>query len=780
MKRVFITILVLISVCGCDMDIAQSYFKISNFFYARAVDSYQTRLKKNPEDDTLKYRLGKLYYEHGDFKQAEQYLAQADTRDASVLLAHNYYNLADYTSALAVFDSLGEIDNGRYLYFYGLTCEKLNLFDQAMNIYAKIKDNLYVSQAKERIAIINSNIQRSIIREKDNEIYDLLIKADEERYPQAGAVVFVDEKMQVFDDNTAVIKIHVIAKILNDRGKEGMSEIEIGYDSTYEQVELEFARTIKPDSTVISVGTKNIRDVSRYLNFPLYSNARVRIISMPEVMEGSIIEYKATIKRHKLVDENKFVVNYSLQESDPIIKALFSLVIPKSKDINIKTINSEYNTFNAQMKPSVEVVGNNKVYKWSFSNIPQILPESNMVPTSWVNPIFLVSNFDSWKQIYDWWWDLAYDKIVADSNIKGKVKELIQDKDNDFEKAQAIANFCIEKIRYVAVEYGQAGYQPHQAKEIFQNKYGDCKDQAILLITMLKEAGFKAYPVLIGTKELPSLEEDFPTLLFNHAIAAVELSSGEYTFIDPTAQTCSFGDLPEGDQNRLVLLFREDNFVLLKTPEFKSEKNYIYKELDMKINTDESITASRRVVSSGVFDQGQRYWLKFTPPQLIGEFLEESIQDISISAKLEDYEIVNLDRLGSPVELKYVFSGAHYLIKSGPARILPAFSQINTAIVAKDNRRYPIDLGLPYKKELIFKIELPQDYKIKYIPDSITYENEWMYFDNGYEVKSQELYFHETQINKKSVVETVKYNEFKNGLEELAKKIDQRVILEKR
>jgi hypothetical protein len=93
--------------------------------------------------------------------------------------------------------------------------------------------------------------------------------------------------------------MHYLVKIFNERGKEEFSELHIGYDSTFEEVKLEYARTIKPDGTVVYVGDKNIRDVSEYLNFPLYSNARIKIISMPEVAEGVIIEYRAKVFRRR-------------------------------------------------------------------------------------------------------------------------------------------------------------------------------------------------------------------------------------------------------------------------------------------------------------------------------------------------------------------------------------------------------------------------------------------------------------------------------------------------
>ena len=49
------------------------------------------------------------------------------------------------------------------------------------------------------------------------------------------------------------------------------------------------------------------------------------------------------------------------------------------------------------------------------------------------------------------------------------------------------------------LELGLSAFQPHPASEVCRNRYGDCKDMATLLVTMLHEAGIKtAWPVLLG------------------------------------------------------------------------------------------------------------------------------------------------------------------------------------------------------------------------------------------------------------------------------------------
>jgi len=182
----------------------------------------------------------------------------------------------------------------------------------------------------------------------------------------------------------------------------------------------------------------------------------------------------------------------------------------------------------------------------------------------------------------------------------------------------------------------------------------------VLLVTMLKEAGFQAYPVLIATREYYNLNEDFPSVMFNHCIAAVSYNK-ELVFLDPTAETCPFGDLPRGDQKRRVLVFQEEGYKIENTPDYAAGHNLIKQEINIKVNNEEGITADKKISVYGVYDQGQRFWLLYTPPQLVEETLKEKIQEVSIGAQLDNYEIKNLNDLNIPVSLSYKLTAGNIL-----------------------------------------------------------------------------------------------------------------------
>ncbi len=748
--------------------------------YWDAIELHKKLIREGRDVDNLRFELGKLFMGRADFKFAIEEFKKSRHSQAGKMTAISYYNLGDYVEALKIFSEEKSIDD-EALYYYGLTCEKLNLFDKAMENYARIKSSGFFALAKVRQDSIEKLPGIARIQDLDPGVAQIISQAPpSENYPQAGAqILLCDEKVEITGENKQISSLHYVVKILNERGKEGFSETHIDYDSTYEKVELEFARTIKSDGSVVEVGSRHIRDVSKYMNFPLYSNARVFIISFPEIAEGAAIEYKLKIFRNQLVNKKDFVMDYPVQSSEPIIQANFTLEISQGKPLSIKNINENYNYFGAELKPKIEKMGDKTVYRWVFKEIPQIIPENGMSPAVEINPTLIFSTFQNWQDVYNWWWALAKDKIKADSAIKAKTQELISKAASLEEKLRAIYNFCAKDIRYVAVEYGQAGYEPHQAADIFKNKYGDCKDQAVLLVTMLKEAGFDACLVLIGTKEAYNLQDNFPNMLFNHAIAAVKFE-GRTIFLDATAETCSFDDLPPGDQERKVFLCDQDGFRIESTPLYSPEHNLVRQVTDIKVNSDESIIAKKSVDSFGVYDQSQRYWLLYTVPEVVKEHIASKAQEVSIGAKLESYEVKNLNDLNKPVELSYKFQGPEYLISGGNLRILPQVGILDTDLAAKDSRRYPIDLGFLDTKEVVLNLFLPGNFEIKYLPDDVLKDSPWMKFVASYRAEGRKLVFKQKLQTKRNKIFENEYPAFKEFFQNLAQSLKQRVVLEKK
>ncbi|MFB0528213.1 MAG: DUF3857 domain-containing transglutaminase family protein, partial [bacterium] len=645
--------------------------------------------------------------------------------------------------------------------------------------YERITGGDYKLLASRRITAINAQIGVARVDDIENKfIRDLIVNGPgQEEYPNAGAIILLDNgKFEILPDFTATDEVHFIVKILNDRGKR-YGEVELNYDSTYEKVELEYARTIRPDGTIVPVGDKHIRDVSKYLNYPLYSNARVKIISMPEVAEGSIIEYKAKWHINKLVNKKDFSFHYGIQGYEPYLNQKLTVVVPEDYEFNFKAYNPGYTNYTVDFSPEIKEAGDKRIYIWEFKDAPEIIVEPSMPPWQEIVPSLSLSSFDRWEDIYDWWWNIAKDKANVDKEIKRKVKELTEGKKSEEEKARAIYHWVASKIRYVAIEYGQAGFEPHSAIEIFKNKYGDCKDQAMLLIAMLKCAGISAHPVLIGTKGCWVLDEEFPVLTFNHAIVAAKVN-GKTVFLDPTAETASFGDFPPSDQDRKVLVFYEREGRIEKTPLLPAEHNKVSRTMQIKILSDETISAAREIKTFGMYDQGQRAWLKYTKPVLVQEEFKEKINIITPGGELLNYTISEVENLNQPVEIRMEFKGPKFLTTAGRNRLIPKFGSLSASLVSKDKRNFPLDFRALSENVTEIRVELPSHLNVKFLPPPIVKDTPWFSYIYEYAFSKGLISFEERLIDKKTSVSVEEYPEFKEIFEELARETDKQVILE--
>ena len=75
-----------------------------------------------------------------------------------------------------------------------------------------------------------------------------------EFYPDAGIIYILDEDIvEVFEDGRCKETIHVVFKILKDRGKDN-GDIEIGYNSRTETASVIYARIITPEGMILPSG----------------------------------------------------------------------------------------------------------------------------------------------------------------------------------------------------------------------------------------------------------------------------------------------------------------------------------------------------------------------------------------------------------------------------------------------------------------------------------------------------------------------------------------------
>ncbi|HQP92193.1 MAG TPA: hypothetical protein PLU24_05910, partial [Candidatus Omnitrophota bacterium] len=189
----------------------------------------------------------------------------------------------------------------------------------------------------------------------------------------------------------------------------------------------------------------------------------------------------------------------------------------------------------------------------------------------------------------------------------------------------------------------------------------------------------------------------------------------------------------------------------------------------------------REVKAKGIYEQAQRYWLKFTMPTLIEEELKTKARLIAPQAVLRSHEIRNVADLDKEVYLGFTFEAPQYLKKAGTTRIMDQLGGVESAGVFKEKRRYPIETSALSEQEETIEVELPQHLAVKYLPKPVEFKSKWFDFINTYSMADKKTirFYSLMRVNERSV-SIQDYPEYKKALEEVAVLSDQQAIIEEK
>lgn len=163
---------------------------------------------------------------------------------------------------------------------------------------------------------------------------------------------------------------------------------------------------------------------------------------------------------------------------------------------------------------------------------------------------------------------------------------------------EALYGFVRDRVRYVALfEDNLGGYQPHPAGEVLAKRFGDCKDQSTLLLTLLERIGVTAHPVLVGTRDRVFFDPEFPSVsAFNHVVVAVPRKDGGYIYLDPTDIEGEFGILSHylQGQGALVIMSETSELLTLAAPRPESHVTRAHYRLESptRISAEIELTGS--------------------------------------------------------------------------------------------------------------------------------------------------------------------------------------------
>jgi len=266
---------------------------------------------------------------------------------------------------------------------------------------------------------------------------------------------------------------------------------------------------------------------------------------------------------------------------------------------------------------------------------------------------------------------------------------------------------------------------------------------------------------------------------FNHCIAVAEID-GKIIWLDPTDDTCPFGDIPGGDQGREVLVFFEDGARFLRTPVLQPERNKHLGQMEIQIGTNGGINVRAKDSFQGWPDRAMRSRLQWRDPRERMDFMKELVVDGCPGAILESCSFSPVDDLNMPVSIEYRVSAPDYVKRAGDLVLfrVPWLSN-GTDHVAKEERIHPLTWGDTYSSEERISIQIPKGYQVRYLPESFELDLPFVSYRLDYENRGDRIVLRTREERKVRTIEVDQYGDFKKYEEKIAKELDKLIILER-
>lgn len=181
--------------------------------------------------------------------------------------------------------------------------------------------------------------------------------------------------------------------------------------------------------------------------------------------------------------------------------------------------------------------------------------------------------FENVNDLYLWMKEINDKTDNQQAKLQSLASEITKDNTDKEEIIKALYFWVQDHIRYIAFEYGIAGYKSESAYTVAMNKYGDCKGMANLLVHLLRIKGFDAHLTWLGTRNSTCLDYSIPSLsIDNHAVCALFYNNKVY-YLDATEKFIDLDYNAYRLQGRDVLVSMPDKYKILKIADNPASDN---------------------------------------------------------------------------------------------------------------------------------------------------------------------------------------------------------------
>jgi hypothetical protein len=575
---------------------------------------------------------------------------------------------------------------------------------------------------------------------------------------------------------------------LDDKAN-GMYNRQYVYNSSYNELTDLEAYTKVPDGRKYSkIKVTDIKTQNSRSNSIFYDDSKESSFDLPSLVKGAI-GYVGYTEVHKDVHllSPFYCVSYM-----PIVHEKFTVSFPASMQLKYSIRNDENKIIqvtedNKGNQHSITFIANDIKSSDRFSNAPSYAyyePHIIIQVVSYENENHETVNYlGSLDDLYKWNYNFI-SKLdnTKEAFLKQLADSLVSATDSPKEKAEKIYQWVQSNIKYVAFENGLEGFIPRRAIDVYNHRFGDCKDMASILTALLQSVGLNAYFTWIGTRDIPYDYTDVALpITDNHMIAALNLDS-EWIFLDATDPNCIFGLPSSGIQGKQALIgISKDDYKIVRVPEVNIDKNILVDSNYITI-TDNGIKGHASTYYNGYWGADVYDRLMFSNAKETRDYVKYRMGKASNKFIMDDYSINKISNSDKLINIQAGFEVPDYGKKISDELYINLILEklFTNEIIDTAKRKIPVENEFKYVMKQYTILEVPEAYSVSYLPKDYSMNNDIFGFSIKYTQQGNKIIASQELRNNYLLLQPKDFNKWNTSLKQLQSQYKEEVVLEKK
>jgi tetratricopeptide (TPR) repeat protein len=579
----------------------------------------------------------------------------------------------------------------------------------------------------------------------------------------------------VFENGLSNTFRQIVFQPLTDSGAAISRQHVFSYQADRQQVQLRGAKVYRADGRIdqaIESGEAAADDPS----ISMYTSARNFYVQFPRLEAGDVVELRYRID--DITPRNEFADYFGdvvyLQSLEPVLNAEYVLLTPKQRRLFV-------DEHVPGLERSVEQRGDQRIYRFFAPSVAAVNPEPGMPPLPEVLGFVHVSTYKSWDDLGRWYWGLVHEQFDLDDETRKLARKIADGAESTLEKVRRVYDWVIDNTRYVALEFGIYGYKPRRCVQTVARGWGDCKDKATVIITLLEELGVDAELVIVRTQMRGGFPSKLPSLApFDHAIAYVpELD----LYLDGTAEYTGIKELPRMDRQSMALRVTANGTKLVTLPGTNPDENVITRDVVAELSPDGSANVGLEYTVRGVDapEWRKRYHAEGTRRERLLQDLGSELPGFALAPAAQGVQTSKLEDFSVPVELVLHGRAPRYARVDGKRLTLDATVglRLTPQFASLSGRRHDLRILSLSSREENVTLRLPNGMKAVTLPDPVKRRSPFGSYEIAVEQAPGKVTVKSRLALSVSRVEPEDYEAFREFCSQADAAMSQQVVIEK-